>query len=328
MPSILSRSSLIAIALLLIAARTPSAAAETWADRLGYPAGVKVVILHGSELGLSYETNAAGKKLAESGVLRSSSGLPTAPWFANYADWTVSQKKLDHGLELVLTSPWPKYRWQPVASGALIDSLVDSQGYLWKTPLQVMVNAKIEDVEIELEAQLRLAESLGFRPTHLTTNRGVMFMRLDLAEVYLRFAQRHWIPAVAVELTPEQIDKFRRDGVPLPEELIALLDDYPLPKLDDFHILPAASSYEAGKQELLELLAKLKPGLSQIAFTPAIESDALPQIVTDWQQRVWDFQLLQDAEVIAALKQNDILLTDWREIMQRFEGETASPEKE
>ena len=60
--------------LLVFCARQGSA--DTWAARLGYPADAKVVILHGSELGLSYETNAAGRNLFESGTLRSASGLP------------------------------------------------------------------------------------------------------------------------------------------------------------------------------------------------------------------------------------------------------------
>lgn len=301
--------------------------AETWAERLGYPAGRKVVILHANELGLSYETNAAGQKLTEAGKLRSSSGIPTAPWFANYASWAALDPKGDFGLELTLTSPWPKYRWQPVESGALIDSLVDSQGFLWRAPMQVMVNAQLEDVEIELEAQLRRAMDMGLRPTHLTTNRGVMFLRLDLAEVYLRFARRHWIPAVVVELTPELVEQFRREGVPLPEELVALLDDYPLPKLDDFRILPSAESYEANKQAFLKSIADLKPGLCQFIFTPAVESSALPLIVEDATQRVWDYELLQDEEVSTALEENGVILTDWREVMRRFEGD-VSPETE
>lgn len=314
--------------LLLVLLSTRTANAETWAERLGYPSDAKVVIFHANEMGFSYETNAAGQKLTEAGKLRSSSGIPTAPWFANYATWAASLPKGDHGLELTLTSPWPKYRWQPVASGALVDSLVDPQGFLWRVPMQVMVNAQLSDVEIELESQLRRAQEMGLRPTHLTTNRGVLFLRLDLAEAYLEFARRHWIPAVVVELTPDLIEQFRRDGVPLPQELIALLDDYPLPKLDDFQILPPADSYEEYKQGLLSTIADLKPGLSQILFTPAVESDAMPQIVDDAQRRVWDFQLLQDKEVAAALQESGVILTDWREVMQRFEGEFTPGPKE
>ena len=39
------------------------------------------------------------------------------------------------------------------------------------------------------------------------------------------------------------------------------------------------------------------------------------------EQRVWQAQVLNDPEVQAFLKEQDVILTNWREIMQRFENE-------
>jgi hypothetical protein len=167
---------------------------------------------------------------------------------------------------------------------------------------------------------LQKAEAAGLRPTHFTTHLGALFVRLDLAEVYFAFSRRHWIPAVVVELTPEHIDRFRSMGFPLPAELVQLVNDYPLPKVDDMKILTSAESYEQKKAEFLELLDALPPGLTQLAFAPAVDSDALRHIANDWQQRVWELQLFQDAEVTQRLEQDDIMLTDWKELMQRYEG--------
>ena len=65
-------------------------------------------------------------------------------------------------------------------------------------------------------------------------------------------------------------------------------------------------------------------GLTQLAFIPAINSAALPRITTSWQQRMWDHQLFEDADVRKRLQQDDVLVTDWRELMRRFEGRAPS----
>lgn len=296
------------------------AAAENWADRLGFPPDSRVLLLHAHGLGMCFETNAAGEQLIESGNVRSASAMPPCPWFADVAQWSADHPDADVGVELTINSELPRYRWQPVASDDQVASLVDVDHFLWPSPIQTMVNASADDVERELHAQIERAKADGLHPTHLTTHLGTLFTRMDLTEVYLRLARQYWIPAVVVDLTPEQVDRFQREGYPIPIELIQTLNDYPLPKVDDLRIVEPADSYEAKKQSFLKMIRELPPGITQIAFQPALESDALKRIAGNWQQRVWDAQLMQDDEVRAALAGDGIVITNWRELMDRFEG--------
>jgi predicted glycoside hydrolase/deacetylase ChbG (UPF0249 family) len=310
------------IAWLLVAVGTRNAVAETWAERLGFPPNSKVLILHAQELGLCHETNSAGARLLESGAVRSAGAMPPCPWFGDVAKWSAEHPDADIGLELTLNSEWDRYRWRPVASDGEIASLLDPDRFFWRSTMQTMVNAHADDVERELLAQIAYAKSLGLRPTHLTTHLGALITRPDLIEVYLRIARQNWIPAMVVELTPEQVERFRRQGFPLPDDIIALLANYPLPKVDDLRIVAPADTYEAKKQGFLALIRELPPGLTQIALHPAAESEALKRIMPDWQQRVWDARLMGDDDVRAALSPDGVVLTDWREIMRRFQGPT------
>jgi hypothetical protein len=72
---------------------------------------------------------------------------------------------------------------------------------------------------------------------------------------------------------------------------------------------------------LVTTIAELPPGLCQIFFRPAVDGGALRRIADDWQQRAWDAQLLADPKVKAALMRRGVVLTTWREIMRRFDGE-------
>jgi predicted glycoside hydrolase/deacetylase ChbG (UPF0249 family) len=312
---------------LIGAGTAQTASAETWAERLGYPPGKKVLILHAHDMGLCRATNAAAEALDASKLTHSTSALPTAPWFADYAKTASDEQNADVGLALVLNSEWPNYRWQPLTSDNLVSSLVDRDGYLWPTAVQTMVNADAAEVEQELQVQVLRAQLAGLQPTHFTTHLGTLFTRLDLAEVYLRLAREHWIPAVVVELTPAHVERFQKMGYPIPEELVQLISDYPLPKVDDLVFMPGGESYAAKKQAFIDMIKGLPPGLVQVSLQPAVESDELKHIDPDWQQRVWELQLLEDEEVLALLQSDDVILTNWREIMQRFTGAGPAVEK-
>ncbi len=290
---------------------------ETWAERLGFPSEKRVLILHAHQMGLCRATNAAAEQLAESDLVFSSSVLAPSPWFANYAN----SRPGDVGLSLTLNSEWPDYRWQPVAPDNLVPSLLNSEGYLWKSSVQTMVSASAAEVEQELRHQILKARMAGLKPSHFTTHLGTLYTRLDLTEVYFKLAREYWIPAVVVELTPEHISRFQEKGFPLPPELMQLVAEYPLPKIDDLRFVSVADNYDQKKNEFVELIAGLKPGLTQISFAPAVQSEELQHIANDWQQRVWESKLLQDSDVRDKLANEEIVLTTWQEVMRRFAGQ-------
>ena len=68
----------------------------------------------------------------------------------------------------------------------------------------------------------------------------------------------------------------------------------------------------------------LAPGLTQITTGPADETAGLKVVAPHWQQRVWEQQLLNDEAVLEFLKKQDVVFTNWREIMARFENAGAT----
>ncbi len=313
---------LFAIAYAAASALFPSVAcADTWAERLGFPAEKTVIILHAHEMGIAHATNAAAEKLHASQPKHSSSVTIPGPWFLDFAAWSREHPDADVGLSLTINSELTNHRWQPVSPHSGVTSLVDSDGYFWPSTTQTMVNAQVDEVEQELHSQIQRALRAGLKPTHLTTHLGTLFMRLDFTEVYLRLARQYWIPAVVIELTPEHVERFQQMGYPIPEELIGLLENYPLPKVDDLQFVRPAESYEALRSSFVELIRGLPPGLIQVSFHPAIETDELKRITSDWQQRVWALQLMEDPEIRSLLTSEEVILTSWREVMERYTGD-------
>lgn len=313
--------SVVAVFLVMLAGEI--SLAETWAERLGFPPDKKVIILHAHQMGLCRATNAAAEQLAETDLTFSSSALAPSPWFANYA----KSKPGDVGLSLTLNSEWPDFRWHPVAPDHLVPSLIDSEGYFWKSAVQTMVNSSASEVEQELRHQIVKARMAGLQPSHFTTHLGTLYTRLDLTEVYFKLAREYWIPAVVVELTPAHVKRFEEQGFPLPPELMQLVADYPLPKLDDLQFVGFATNYEQKKKDFIALIGELKPGLTQVALSPAAEADEIKHIVDDWKQRVWEYKLLQDRDVRNVLGSDDVVLTTWQDVLHRFAGRDSLIER-
>ena len=309
-----------ALGLLVVLLITVNAvAAETWAEKLGYPTDKRVLILYGTHMGVAYEVNRPGQELLDQGILQSTAVLPPCPWFGEFAKWCRENPGHDVGVSLSMIGPSDLYRWRLVSPRNEVSSLVDPDGYPWSSVLQFAMRAQLDDVQREVLAQIDAARKAGIRPTHLTTDMGALLTRPDLTKLYLSIAEENWIPAVIPELTPATVESLRKEGFPLSQETINVIKSYPLPKLDDLQFVPDAESYNDKREAFYQLVQGLSPGITQIILHPTDRTKALELVSPRWQNRVWEAQLLLDPDVHEFIENEDIVMTNWIEIMARFE---------
>ena len=60
--------------------------AQTLVERLGYPLGTKLLIVHADDLGETHSVNAAAIKALQAGTINSASLMVPCPWFPEMAD--------------------------------------------------------------------------------------------------------------------------------------------------------------------------------------------------------------------------------------------------
>ncbi len=260
------------IGLALLAAGPGLARGETWAERLGFAPGARVVIFSAHEMGVSWEMNDAGKELLTQDQVQSASVVATAPWFEDFASWCRENPGHDVGLNFALTNPYDRLQWRLLSPAEDSSTLTNGDGFPWKNAFQLACSASAVDVEKELQAQIAAARQAGIPLSHLSGYYGTVFARTDLAAVLLRTSQKHWIPTPVVELTPAHLERFRQEGFPLADDLVELVRNYPLPKVDDIRFLPPTTDAEQKQAELCRLLRELQPGLTTIIFHPAVAS--------------------------------------------------------
>jgi chitin disaccharide deacetylase len=314
--------SLFAIAILAGPGAISSAVAadgqKTWGERLGWPAGKRVVIFHADDIGMCYEANQAAQRALSTKAYRSAAAMVPCPWFNEMAAWSVAHPEYDVGLHLALTAEWKYYRWGPVAPRDKVPGLIDPMGYLFRDVRGVATSAKASEIGIEIRAQLARARQLGMQPSHIDTHMGTVYARPDYTAEYIKVAMEEQIPAMVVQMTPRTVEKFKKQGYPITEQSIKLLDNYTLPKLDDFHSTIEGKTYEDKREKFFEQVRLFQPGLNEIIYHPSVETEGLKKITNSWQQRVWEDRLFADPAVQQFIKDNDIIVTDWKEVMSRF----------
>ena len=290
----------------------------TNAEKLGFPAGSKVILLHCDDAGMCDEANIAVRNYFESGDLRSAAVMVPCPYAMELVDWAKTQDLPDVGVHLTLTSEWKSYRWGPVSDPAKVPGLIDPEGRMWHDVPEVVSHASAAEVETEVRAQIERVIAAGFTPSHIDTHMGTMYASLDYLKVFLKIAEEYKIPANAIDLSDTAIaENFRKAGYPITTDVVELLNQYSLPKLDNFSSVPDGDTYENKRDNFFVLLKSLGPGLTEIIFHPSVETENLKSITGSWQQRVWEAQLFSDPIVKEFFETNGILITTWREVMKR-----------
>lgn len=292
-----------------------------WAEKLGYPTGKKVIMLHADDAGMCDEANIATEYYLENNLIQSAAVMAPCPNADDFIKWAIDHPETDVGMHLTHTSEWKSYRWGPVSDSAEVPGLIDPEGKLWHDVPDVVKHASAEEVEKEIRAQIDKAIAMGHQPTHIDTHMGTLYGHASYVEVFFKVAEEYGIPANAIDLSDSTVaDKFRKQGYPIDENVIGIINNYSLPKLDNFTSAPNGQTYEEKVENFKQLISSLPPGLTEIIFHPSVETENLKTITNSWQQRVWEAKMFSDPDLIQFFEDEEIIFTNWKEIMERWEN--------
>ena len=80
---------------LLLVASTLSAQTKTVAERLGYPANSKLLILHADDLGAAHSVDVASLDALDKGAVTSASIMMPTPWVTEVATYARAHPNAD-----------------------------------------------------------------------------------------------------------------------------------------------------------------------------------------------------------------------------------------
>ena len=312
------------LAMVLTGPATAPGQESTFAERLGWPVGTKVVIFHVDDVGMSHDSNMGATKALEDGIAKSLSIMMPCSWVPEFAAYLKKHPQVDAGLHLTLTSEWNNYRWGPVAGKSAVPGLVDQHGYLWRNVTDVVAHATADEVEAEIRAQVDKAISMGIEPTHLDAHMGTCF-HPQFVDRYVKVGIEKKIPILIFGGHMQYIGDEVGQLKPLVHSIAEKVWDAGLPVLDDLVTSPTkAKDYQQKKAELIKLLRDMKPGITEIIVHCTIPTESFSYISGSGPAREAELRLVTDPDIKRFIESEAISLTTWRELKKR-RGLTQTP---
>jgi chitin disaccharide deacetylase len=291
--------------LLLFAVNVPAQTKST-AERLGYPAGSKLLILHADDLAVAHSVDTASFEALNSGAISSASIMVPCPWLTEVADYAKTHPDADLGLHLTLTSEWKTYRWGSVDSSDKVPSLLQPDGTFYSVTPDVASHAKPSEAEQEIRAQVERALTMGIHPTHLDSHMGSLFSTPELFTAYVKVAHEYHLPFLVVaDVGPAFRSLFS------PNEFV----------LDTVVIASQNLTFDQTKDFYLNAIKNLQPGLTEMIVHLGHDDAELQAVMVDhadygaaWRQR--DFDIVNSPEFKQALRDNHVILVHWKDLQK------------
>ena len=285
---------------------------KTVAERLGYPANSRLLVLHADDFGMLHSVNKATIEALNNKWITSASILVPCPWFPEVARYARQHPEWDLGIHLALTSEWTPVRWRPLAFSSSGSSLTDKDGFLQLTTALVTPQAQTSDMEREARAQIDAALAAGINVTHLDSH---------------MFAIAAASPATYVKLG-------RSYGLPvlMDHQQFPLADDPNAVLIDRILTFQAAAPVDQWRKAYEDLLRPLPPGTYELIIHLAYADDEMSAATydhPDWgaQWRQNDFDTMKNPDFQKFLKDQGFILVSWRDLAKALPATWKSPAK-
>jgi predicted glycoside hydrolase/deacetylase ChbG (UPF0249 family) len=245
------------------------------AQRLGYPADAKLVIINADDLGSCHSANVGVYECLATGTVTSATLMVPCPWAREASSRYRGE---DVGVHLTVNAEYELYRWGPITHAP---SLLGGDGGFPRTVEDVWDHADLDEVRRECRAQIERAILWGFDVSHLDAHMGTLQLRPEFFDVYLELALDFGLP---LRMVSPNIDRY----VGFPARAVATDAGAVFP--DHLRTVPGG----VGTRPVLEKdLKTLRPGVTEFYLHPAVDSAELQSLATDdWAARVDDYDII------------------------------------
>jgi hypothetical protein len=271
---------------------------QSLAERLGYGADARLVILNCDDLGSSHAANLAALDATTRGVATSATLMVPCPWALEAVELFEGR---DVGVHLTLTAEYPTYRWRSLTGAA---SLHDDAGFQPRTAAEVWAKADFEDVRRECRAQIDQALAWGVDVTHLDSHMGVNQTNQRYYDLYLELAEAYDLPVRMAGKNAEAALGFPVRG-PAAARALAHPDDF----------------FFRWKDSTADLLKRrvptLAPGVTEFILHPVLDGPELRGYDLDAAQvRIDDHACAVDPQIAALLRAEGVRTISFRPLRE------------
>src|SRR6202035_3871253 len=228
----------------------------TLAQRLGYGADAKLLIINADDLGSCNSANVGVFECLATGIVTSATLMVPCPWAREASSRYRGE---DIGVHLTLNAEQELYRWGPITHAP---SLLGGGGGFPATLEGGGGHPGPDETRRECRAQIERAILWGFDVSHLDAHLATLQLRPEFFDVYLDLAIEFELPLRMMGDDLQGLIGF--PAVELASEAGAIFPDR-------LTTLPTGSPRHA----LEEVLNALEPGVTELHMRPAVDSSEL-----------------------------------------------------
>ena len=267
---------------------------ESLAERLGYRADARLVIVSADRIGTTHSSTAGGYKAIRDGVATTGTIVMPGVWSRHAAELYRGE---DLGVHLTLNSELDWFRWRPLTNAP---SLLDGDGGFPRTLDDLWDHADLDELRRECRAQLERAVLWGFDVTHLTTHMSALQQRPEFFDVLVDLAVSFRLP-VRLESGEAEMNA----GFPF--RSLARAEGIFFP--DHFKLVRGNA-----RRHVTQRLANLPPGVTELSLCPALDEPEIHAVDPAAAGRVDDLALALSEEMAEALADVGATTIGYREV--------------
>lgn len=155
------------------------------------------LIVRGDDMGYTHSGNLALIECYKNGIQKSIEVIVPSPWFPEAVKLLRDNPGVDVGIHIALTSEWDNIKWRPLTD---CKSLKDSNGYFFPMVnpnknypgLSIAENKPtINDVEMEIRAQIEMALKNIPRASHISGHMGCTNLSAEVRQMVARLTKEY-----------------------------------------------------------------------------------------------------------------------------------------
>ena len=265
------------------------------AERLGYDAHARLLIITSDNLGMHHAANVACYESLRQGIATNASLMVPAPWSR---EAVRGYRGADVGVHLTLNADFSCYRWSSITHAPTLHS---GEGGFPRTVSDLWEHADTDEARRECRAQIERAIVWGFDPTHLDSHLSALVLRPEMFDIYLELASEFALPLRLADDATEETAGF---------PLRTLAEDQGILSPDQTKQLIG----EDRSRSFAELVASLEPGVTELSMQPSIDTPELHALLGDTAARIGDHAVLTDPVNKQLLDDAGVELISWAAI--------------
>jgi chitin disaccharide deacetylase len=286
-------------------------------EQLGYSDKDILVIVNIDDVGLHRDETEASFKALNFGIVKSGSIMVPCPNFGNVIKLWKGAPETDLGVHLTLTCEWgEKYPWAPVLSKTDAPSLYNPEGMMWPTVEALLLHAKKNDIERELEAQINKILETGLELSHLAHHMNFGF-DTDIFPIVVELSRKFNLPMrvpkrkiYKLSFIRNNLRSLQRRGYVFPDTRKGI---YMMGGEDQ--------SFEFRKAKYHDHLRSLKPGVHNIQIHIAFQTRELQHLMGphDSSIRQIDYDVWTSDDTTKLAKELGITFIGYRPLQEHQE---------